>query len=342
MDQHFPNLMYSAGLVGHGSDVTGLDSSSSIDHDWGPHLHLFFPERNFEKNKRAVNRMLRKHLPYSYKGYSTNFVETGGYLKHIPKLKKRGPVNHLFLFWTVPSFFKHYLGFDIRKKPTYKDWLTFPQQALLEVTGGKVYHDELGLEKMRSSFDYFPDDVWKYLMTAQWGRIADIHQLPARTGYRADEVGSMIATAKAVQHVVFLAYLLERHYMPYAKWLGIMFRRRLPIASKMYPLLEKILHERSWRTRQRLLARAYQVLGEMHNKLKITRPLSTRIIPFPGRGYPIIKVELFIKALENSVKNKRLKMKNFKYPLGSVDQFLDHARINQINYVYRELRDIIK
>jgi hypothetical protein len=37
----FPDLAYSAALIGYGSDVLGYDTVLSTDHEWGPRLLLF-------------------------------------------------------------------------------------------------------------------------------------------------------------------------------------------------------------------------------------------------------------------------------------------------------------
>ncbi|NCB93091.1 MAG: hypothetical protein EOM40_11125 [Clostridia bacterium] len=37
LDQYFPDLTYSAGLVGYGSDILGFDDETSTDHTSGCH-----------------------------------------------------------------------------------------------------------------------------------------------------------------------------------------------------------------------------------------------------------------------------------------------------------------
>lgn len=340
LKETFPDLQYSAGLVGHGSDVLGFDSPTSTDHDWGPRLCLFFSDVDFVNQKDAVDRMLRDRLPTSYKGHSTHFVEGDRYLKHVPKLKKRGPVNHLFSFFTIRSFFQHYLGFDVGRRMTYRDWLLFPQQALLDITAGKLFHDDLGLQKKRNEFAWYPDDIWRYMLRVQWGKILDELQMQARSAEENDLLGAHIISARTIQKMMFLVYLMERQYAPYSKWFGVAFRKWLRPGPELTEEYLAILNEKNWKKRQLMLAKAYQQLGEMHNKLGITKPLSTRIVNFYGRDYPIIDTWQFVEALEKSIRNAQLR--NMKYPIGSIDQFIDHARINHMNYVYNELRDVIQ
>ncbi|MGE5540683.1 MAG: DUF4037 domain-containing protein [Bacillota bacterium] len=340
MREEFPDLQYSAGLIGHGSDVLGFDSPTSKDHDWGPHLSLVFSDVDFVTYRDPVDQMLRNRLPPSYKGFPTNFVEGDRYRKHIPRLKKRGPMDHLFGFWTIRSYFQHYLGFDIDRKPTYQDWLLFPQQALIEITAGQLFRDDLDFEEVRSRFHYYPDDIWRYMLRVQWGKILDELQMQARSAKENDALGAQVITARTVQKMMFLNFLMEKRYAPYSKWFGVAFREWLRAGSTMIPIYTGILNEKNWRKRQRRLANAYVKLGEMHNRLGITKPLSTKIVDFYGRGIPIIDMWQYVDELERSIRNEKLR--TMRFPLGGIDQFIDHARINHMDYVYNELQDIIQ
>lgn len=340
MIKHFPDLKYSAGLVGHGSDVIGFDSPTSMDHNWGPHLHIFLSEHDFVAFKHKVDEMLRKNLPYTYKGFSTNFAEGDKYRVAVPKFKKSGEVNHIFEFWTPQSFFMHYLGFDIRRKPSFRDWLLFPQQALLEVTVGKMFHDDLGVIELRRSFSYYPDDIWKYMLSVQWGKIRDHIQFQARSGEEGDALGAYVNTARSVHLIMFMCFLLERKYASYDKWFGTAFNNWLPCAEKMRPLLLEIMEEKNWVKRQDLLSKAYQELGKMCNKLKLTKPISTKIVEYFGRGYSYVDVWEFEEKVFNTIENEQLKEMKFK--MGNIDQFINHARITHMDYFYKELKDIIK
>lgn len=340
LKEYFPNLTYAAGLVGHGSDVFGFDSPTSMDHNWGPYLHIFFTERDFVAHKHEVDTILQEKLPYTYKGFSTHFVKGDRYRVDIPRIKKSGKVSHLFRFWTIESFFMHYLGFDIKTKPSFQNWLLFPQQALIEVTAGKIFHDDLNLIDLRRAFSYYPDDIWKYMLAVQWGKIRDEIQFQARSAEEGDELGSRVVVARTMKKLMFLSFLIERRYVPYSKWIGLAFKSWLKLGNKLYPLLLDTLRENDWIQRQSLLTKALRIVGEAHNKLGITKPITTEIVDFYGRGYPMIDVWKFEEETHKSIKNEQLK--SMKFPLGNIDQFIDHARINHINYFYTELKDIIK
>lgn len=340
LEKHFPELKYSAGLVGHGSDVMGFDSTTSMDHNWGPHLHIFLSEPDFVGYKHKIDEMLQNELPYTYKGFSTHFTEGDVYKIAVPKYIKRGKIRHLFEFWTPQSFFMHYLGFDINRKPSFRDWLLFPQQALLEVTIGKLFHDDLQIIDLRRSFSRYPDDIWKYMISVQWGKIRDHIQTQARSGEEGDELGSELSAARSIRMVMFMCFLLERKYTPYDKWFGVAFKKWLRHGPNLAPLLIDVLKEKDWFKRQETLACIYQEVGEICNELKITKPISTKIVDYFGRGYPMVDAWKFEEKIHESIQNEQLR--NMKFPMGSIDQFIDHARINHMNYFYNELKDAIK
>ena len=79
---------------------------------------------------------------------------------------------------------------------TAVDWLLMPQQKLLEVTAGRVFHDGLGeLEPVRAKLAYYPPDVWRYLLAAQWQRISQQEAFVGRAGEVGDDAGSALVAA---------------------------------------------------------------------------------------------------------------------------------------------------
>ena len=74
MEEHYPDLVYSAVRIGHGSDVLGYDTAQSMDHDWGPKLQIFLKDSDYNAVKEEMNEKLRHKLPYEIRGFPTNFT----------------------------------------------------------------------------------------------------------------------------------------------------------------------------------------------------------------------------------------------------------------------------
>ena len=72
IQQNYPKLKYSAGLLGWGSDVLGYDDIVSTDHMWGPRFCLFLEKCDIHIKDDLI-RLFEVNLPYEYKGVSVNF-----------------------------------------------------------------------------------------------------------------------------------------------------------------------------------------------------------------------------------------------------------------------------
>ena len=58
LDNNFPELTYSAALLGNGSDVLGFDTPQSMDHDWGPRLMLFLTQADHDVYWEEIDQLL--------------------------------------------------------------------------------------------------------------------------------------------------------------------------------------------------------------------------------------------------------------------------------------------
>lgn len=73
IDKEYPNLNYSAALIGHCSDVLGFDDYKSTDHVWGLRLQIFLQEKDFCVMKEKLDYLFKYKLPFEYKGFQTNY-----------------------------------------------------------------------------------------------------------------------------------------------------------------------------------------------------------------------------------------------------------------------------
>ena len=74
LDTYAPELVYSAALIGYGSDALGYDITVSTDHEWGPRLLLFLDETAYAARAEEISARLSAELPPTFHGYSTSFT----------------------------------------------------------------------------------------------------------------------------------------------------------------------------------------------------------------------------------------------------------------------------
>ena len=150
-----------------------------------------------------------------------------------------GPVNHMISVHSVRRFVESHLGFDITHTLQAADWLTFPMQKLRSLVSGAVYHDAIGLERMRARFAYYPHDVWLYQLAAGWARIGQEEHLMGRAGLVGDDIGSALIASRLVRDIMRLCFLMEKQYAPYPKWFGTAFRA-VGVRQELWPVLRGV------------------------------------------------------------------------------------------------------
>jgi hypothetical protein len=307
LKRRFPELKYSAGLVGSGSEVLGYDTPRSRDHNWGLRLSIFLSKEDMIAKKPLIDKELRKELPLSFLGYPTSFGKPDKIGVRLPnRLKNRtGRIDHFILFLTIDAFLKEHLGNDDYDNLKATAWLTVPQQKLLEVTSGRIYRDDLQISAVIDRFRYYPRDVWLYKMAAQWLKISEVEAFVGRTDEVGDELGSTLISARIVEELVQLSFLMERRYAPYSKWLGTAFSE-LEISSKLTPILMGILKSGSVAEREQYLSKAYQIVAKKHNSLHITHPIPTGVSTFYKRPYLVIHCERFAIEIGKQIKDEEI------------------------------------
>lgn len=328
LDADYPGLRYGAALVGSGSEILGFDTEMSSDHHWGARLMLFLDEDDFAARRDSIHEKLRRKLPYKIRGHSTNFFlynEEDNSL--IPAEIESGPVNHRVEIFTIRRFFSEYLNFDVRRTIEPADWLTFPEQKLRSLTAGAIYHDEIGLRETVARFDYYPEDVWLYLLAAGWNRIGQEEHLMGRAGIVGDEIGSAIIASRLVRDLMRLCFLIERQYAPYPKWFGKAFSL-LNCAEKLTPVFKKALSAETWQEREKFLVEAYEFVAAMHNSIGITKPLPANAGQFFGRPFLVIHLHgNFAGAICERISDPEIKRLAGGRLIGGIDQISDNTDI---------------
>lgn len=321
----FTNVRFDAALIGTGSEILGLDDIVSSDHHWGPRIQIFLSDTDLITYKDELNLVFAENLPYSVRGYSTNWSEpdpTDGNNQFL-KAINTGPVNHRIEITSVNNYLSDNLAISSLRL-TDIDWLLVPEQKLLEFTSGKVFHSGLGeLENARNHLSYYPENVWIFKLISEWDHIAEEVAFVGRTGSIGDDLGSRIEATRLVRHIIRLLFILNKRFIPYAKWLTASFKQ-LDGALELSSLLKQILNSDNWREREDLLCQAYLYLLKRQNELCITPMIHLTPQSYHSRDQIVVDISIIIEELKNLLKSP---LSEIKYPLGSVDHFIEDTHI---------------
>jgi len=339
LDEHYPGLRYSAVHIGSGSDVLGFDTAQSTDHDWGPKLLLFLEDSEHEQKAGEISTYLSHNLPHTIRGFPTNFGKHDDETSVMVQPKEY-PINHGVRIETISGYFENYLGINPQKELTVIDWLIVPEQFLRSVTSGKVFYDGLNeLESIRTELEYYPHDVWLYLLSNQWRRLSQEIHFMGRCGQVGDDLGSRLIAARLVHDIMKLCFLMEKKYAPYIKWFGTAFSQ-LSCSGELTPHLLQSLTAENWEERQKRLVPTYEYVARMHNELGITDSIEDKVSSFHNRPFLIIQAEDFAEVIYSQIKDD--KVKSLPKWLGSVDQFSDSTDVLAYQDKLRKLRILYK
>jgi hypothetical protein len=201
----------------------------------------------------------------------------------------------------VEGFFAGVLGIDPAGGMGLADWLLTPTQILASLTAGPVFHDPAGaLARRRALLAWYPDDVWRYVLAAGWLRVGQEQAFLGRTGGIGDELGCAILAARLARDLVRLAFLVERRWAPYSKWLGRAFTD-LSLAAEVGPPLRMALLAPGWRDRQAAVCAAASALAAATNQLGLAEPVDPTPRRFHERDIQVVAAEQFTESLTATI-----------------------------------------
>ncbi|MFY1631942.1 DUF4037 domain-containing protein [Solwaraspora sp. WMMB335] len=322
----FPRLRYAAARMDTGSELFGFDTPRSRDHDWGPRVQIFLDTADRAMAVRVLECVDRA-LPPTFLGCPTRFAPDAYRSLGVPA---PDGARHGVTVAELGTWCRQRLGFDPRHGVGRLDWLATPTQRLAEFTGGDVFHDDLPrpaataggvLRMVRDRLAWYPDDVWRYVLAAQWSRIGGEEPLVGRCGEVGDEIGGAVVTARLVRDLMRLALLLHRRYPPYGKWLGTAFGR-LPQVAPLRAALAAAATATGWRQRQHQLCQAYESLAAQTNRTGLAEPAEPSVRPFFDRPFLVLDAGRFAAVLRGAITDPAI---GRLPPVGAVDQVFDHT-----------------
>jgi Domain of unknown function (DUF4037) len=277
------------------------------------------------EHTRQLQDVVAAKLPAEFRGWPTHFGWDAQ------------PVEHHVEIAPLGVWIRDRLGFNPSDGVPFQAWLSTPQQRLLEITAGAVFHDDEGeLTATREALAWYPDELWLWLLACQWRRIDQEEAFVGRTAEVGDELGSRVVAARLVRDLIRLSFLIERRYAPYSKWLGSAFAH-LEVHREVGRALVDVLAADTHERREASLVTAVELLAVRHNALDVTSPVDPSLRRFYGRPFRVLGAGRFVDACLERVTDPWLK----SLPLvGAVDQFADSTDVLSSTRRFGELASI--
>ena len=337
IDKFFPNLQYTAGLIGYGSDVLGYDDEVSRDHMWGPRFYMFLRKNDIDKKDEIFNKFA-ENLPYIYMGYSVNFTEPDPNdcgVQH-PQFINSGKVNPLIFIQTFDEFLIDEIGTADLDNISHLDWIAFSEHRLLSLVSGKLFVDRLNI---RDKIKFYPDDVKLYLIASQWQIISSEQAFVKRCGEVGDEIGSQIICARIAERLMRLCFLYKNTYAPYSKWFGTAFNK-LDIDENIKLKINSALKATDLEEHENRLVEAQALVADLHNASGLTDKVDYSVESYFGRDIKIIFTDKFVDAAVERLKGtifENIPLIGTMSQFGGLSDFADEkAYYEQIKRVYGE------
>ena len=208
LEKDFPDLLgqVAVGLCGSGSEVLGYDDGISRDHDFEPGFCIFLPDEETVSRREAflLERAYAK-LPKEFMGLERARMSPVGGNRH--------GVIRLADFLTEKTGTRDGML-------SLSQWITVPEQNLLEVTKGEIWLDESGVfSGIREALSAFPEDIRLRKLS---GELLLMNQ-SGQYNYRrcldhGEPGGAMLAVSEFVRAALHALHLLDGVYLPYYKW----------------------------------------------------------------------------------------------------------------------------
>jgi hypothetical protein len=228
LEREFPEetALTAFGLFGYGSEALAMDDDLSRDHHWGVRIDGLVPDTIPQSRRVQIQQTVRARLPASFQGHSLREGHLSGAGLTLDGLN---------------AFLERAIGIE-HVPETYVEWLQVPEEEIIHLTNGEVWHDPSGqFTAVRQVFQsYYPEPVRRRRI-AHWCRYFSGMgtYAPKRAILRSDEFYAATAFGKAIRWGVQLAFLLDRQYFPYDKWLMRFFARLPRLADPLLPIVEE-------------------------------------------------------------------------------------------------------
>ena len=278
LEEKFPEetAQTAFGIFGYGSETLRLDDTYSSDHHWGLRIDAVVPDEICQERCQEIIQVVSNNLPASYRGHPLREGHVSG--------SGLAPDSQT-------AYLTRTIGLD-RAPETYTEWLSIPEEDIIHITNGEIWHDPAGhFSAIRQVFlDYYPEPV-RLRRIAHWCRYFSGMGTYAlkRAILRNNEFYAATAFGKALRWGVQLAFMLDRRYFPYDKWLLAFFERLPRLAGPLLPIVHEAASlATSWERKLELLDQMADILDQTMVADGIIKP-HPKFAPSSTSGYRLLE-----------------------------------------------------
>lgn len=221
------------GLVGEGSDCFGYDDMISTDHDYSIGFCMWLTDEDYEKIGNELQDAYEKLINEMGAMYARKYgLDTGMSIA----IDNRKGVK------TINGFYSEITGLKAGDNDMADAIWEVADEKLATATNGAIYKDELGtFTQIRNSIlGYMPEEKRLLKLGAEMHYFSQYAQSNySRMMARKDYVSAKLCVAKGIESAMRIAYILNKQYAPYYKWMrkGM---DKLPKLTEMTTLLDEI------------------------------------------------------------------------------------------------------
>lgn len=261
LESEMPDIAGQAacGVFGYGSECFGMDDEVSRDHHFGLRIDMLLPDSVHKEWASRIIETVGARLPASFKGYDLR-------------------EGHVAGSGVAPESLEAFLGRTIGlagAPTTHAEWLSMPEEDIVHVTNGEVWYDPSGrFTSIREALTYYPEPVWLRRIS-HWCRyfsgmgVYALNRALIRKNYQY----ASITFARSIKWAIEIAFLLNKQYFPYDKWLDAYFRRLPTLADAMVPLVDEAVQlETGWDRKLRILEELSDILDARMVEMGVISP----------------------------------------------------------------------
>lgn len=215
------------GFVGEGSDCFGYDDIISMDHDYSVGFCMWLTDSDYD----AISGKLQIEYEKLINLYAGYYRIKGEKQENDTEAVNRFVDGRRGVF-KISEFYNKLLLANIKKGDVayISDFTSIPEAVWYEAgdasfaacVNGEVFRDDLGeFTRIREKLlEYYPRKVWLLKLAKELHDFSQYAQSNyERSMARKDYITAMMCIAKASESAMKLAYLIDRSYAPYYKWM---------------------------------------------------------------------------------------------------------------------------